>query len=343
MGGIRLLIIGTLLASLLSCMKGKDISRKIYFSSDNDVYCSSYEPGGGWKSKCVLNFLKQRRKFDLLSVGDLYCEHDGKLVLEVVGDYSDGSLKPIRRKLQTDFFDGKDRIYFTKKDDLFYYDLSNDKEVQITKTPDVNERWPKLNNGLLSCIVMEEDEEDFDNPQKHSIAVLKESGISEKISDPRFNVHDYNWSPDGKHVAFSAVEEGGRDYKQIFVLDVDNNKTRPLFDESKIQRNPVWSPDGKRILYVAEDVNYHWQNVCLVTPEGKKHALLEEKVRLSAMPQFSYDGQRIAYATYYLSGKETRRPVSKVEGSHLIIQSPNRAWKEILFNNEKIGEFVWGR
>jgi hypothetical protein len=54
-------------------------------------------------------------------------------------------------------------------------------------------------------------------------------------------------SPDGTRVAFHRMEAGGGD---VWMLDLaDNVQRRFTFDRSRENASPVWSPDGRRLVY----------------------------------------------------------------------------------------------
>ena len=55
-------------------------------------------------------------------------------------------------------------------------------------------------------------------------------------------------SPDGKHVAFSALRNAIAD---IFVLDVDSGDIKNITNDSFGDYAPTWAPDGKSIVYIA--------------------------------------------------------------------------------------------
>jgi Tol biopolymer transport system component len=56
------------------------------------------------------------------------------------------------------------------------------------------------------------------------------------------------WSPDGKTIAFSGNEKGKFD---IFLLDVESAKLRHFTDDDIYDGAPVFSPDGKSLLYIS--------------------------------------------------------------------------------------------
>src|SRR6478672_1596026 len=55
-------------------------------------------------------------------------------------------------------------------------------------------------------------------------------------------------SPDGKHVAFSALRNAIAD---IFVIDLDSGDIKNITNDSFGDYAPTWAPDGKSIVYIA--------------------------------------------------------------------------------------------
>jgi dipeptidyl aminopeptidase/acylaminoacyl peptidase len=61
------------------------------------------------------------------------------------------------------------------------------------------------------------------------------------------------WSPDGRQIAFARVpapQSGRFDSVTVQVVDVATGAIRPLTGVERFENNPVWSPDGRSILYV---------------------------------------------------------------------------------------------
>ena len=80
------------------------------------------------------------------------------------------------------------------------------------------------------------------------------------------------WSPDGKRIAFVSerlifIVDGGGDRfdflsSEIYAMNVDGSDLTRLTDNDLEDRNPVWSPDGKRIAFVSSPGHAHaWVSV----------------------------------------------------------------------------------
>jgi dipeptidyl aminopeptidase/acylaminoacyl peptidase len=59
----------------------------------------------------------------------------------------------------------------------------------------------------------------------------------------------YSFSPDGKRLAFYERRGGNRD---IWVLDLEENKPEPFVVSEFNERSPTFSPDGRFIAYVSD-------------------------------------------------------------------------------------------
>jgi len=52
------------------------------------------------------------------------------------------------------------------------------------------------------------------------------------------------WSPDGRYIAFSALEGG---FSNLFIYDLKDGKLQKMTDDPYAALQPAWSPDGKSI------------------------------------------------------------------------------------------------
>jgi TolB protein len=92
------------------------------------------------------------------------------------------------------------------------------------------------------------------------------------------------WSPDGKKIAFSTWELGIG--PKIATIDVESRKLRRVTLGGRIPAGPVfrrhspaWSPDGKWIVYVSDNLEVHHKTfLYVVDAAGEEHA---EPMRLT--------------------------------------------------------------
>jgi dipeptidyl aminopeptidase/acylaminoacyl peptidase len=95
------------------------------------------------------------------------------------------------------------------------------------------------------------------------------------------------WSPDGTTI---AVAMSG----SIWTIDPASGKARELTYNRKYHSMPDWSPDGRWIVYVADDGGGTIQLEIVNVATGESHALASDD-QIYMDPRFSPDGTRIAY------------------------------------------------
>jgi Tol biopolymer transport system component len=68
--------------------------------------------------------------------------------------------------------------------------------------------------------------------------------------------HRPQWAPDSQHLIYMITTDDGYKYfsSDIYTIKIDGSgKTKLEFAEDKLEMNPSWSPDGKRIIFDAFD------------------------------------------------------------------------------------------
>jgi TolB protein len=89
-------------------------------------------------------------------------------------------------------------------------------------------------------------------------------------------------SPDGRRIAFassrSAVIPVGKSpwlYMHIFIMDADGSHVRQLTNEQTADTAPVWTPDGKWILFGTIDRKSQHETLDAVRPDGSaRHTIM---------------------------------------------------------------------
>jgi eukaryotic-like serine/threonine-protein kinase len=101
-------------------------------------------------------------------------------------------------------------------------------------------------------------------------------------------------SPDGSRLAYSLFDGGKSD---IWVLDLKRQARTRITFGPRLQQNPVWTPDGKAIIYSSIRVPGGLAHLYKKTADGTggEETILDSKNTLQVPVSVSHDGRYLAY------------------------------------------------
>ena len=100
-------------------------------------------------------------------------------------------------------------------------------------------------------------------------------------------------SPDRTRIAFSSNRNGSFD---LFVMDADGANPRRSTTDAGTEGEPVWTPDGSRILYTTTQPGSGSQ-LRSITADGKDSRLLTNSPGGNQSPDVSPDGRTVAFVS----------------------------------------------
>lgn len=91
--------------------------------------------------------------------------------------------------------------------------------------------------------------------------------VQKKITKENYNVNGFDWSADGKTIAFShgkSPEVNDNVYSDISLIDIESGAIQSIANTGAGETNPLFSPDGKMIAYYSTTDPVDWS--------GARHA-----------------------------------------------------------------------
>ncbi len=101
---------------------------------------------------------------------------------------------------------------------------------------------------------------------RRTLAWVNREGKEEPLSAPPGDYFTFSISPEGERVALTAMENLRTD---IYIWDTVSESLRQLtLDEGTSSGSPLWTPDGKRIVYASSGENETTGDICWRAADG---------------------------------------------------------------------------
>ncbi|RMG67448.1 MAG: hypothetical protein D6715_04725, partial [Calditrichaeota bacterium] len=127
------------------------------------------------------------------------------------------------------------------------------------------------------------------------------------------SVQDPAWSPDGRRLAIVEVMGTGISTSKLWTLKLDGRDLWPLTDATSFDRKPLWSADGKRIVFVSDrggSSDIWWLPLDANGGAAGPAKALTTGVGVGAIA-LSVDGKKLAYEKIVQTSSIWSMPMSK--------------------------------
>ena len=126
---------------------------------------------------------------------------------------------------------------------------------------------------------------------------LSDHSIRPPLTKLKWGVASPQWSPDGQSITFAGFNETAS-FDEIFVLDLKTTTVRQLTKNAFSDKEPVFTPDAKRVLYTSDesplpDAAFGILHVASIPVSGGKPAFFTEDECSSIHPGIAADGKSV--------------------------------------------------
>jgi len=165
--------------------------------------------------------------------------------------------------------------------------------------------------------------------------------ITQLNYEGEFDFYNSNFSisPDGTKVVYDKYDKKGDKVFHIYVSDLVNGTTTQLTTGNKHDFRPVWSHDGKEIIF-SRQYGKHKQEVCTVKSDGNEFRKLTTREQTEdSWATYSADGEKIAFVSTSYTDKF--RGNVEMDSAICIMDKDGTNVTEIFSKKGRITEIAW--
>jgi dipeptidyl aminopeptidase/acylaminoacyl peptidase len=179
------------------------------------------------------------------------------------------------------------------------------------------------------------------NRETHLFTVDLATAETSQLTDGAFDVRSAEWSPNGERIAYVRTREGDEAHRSdLWVIDADGSAAQQLTSVQAQALFPVWSPDGKWIVFsgtIAEGDAQVRLWMVDVDSEGVD-ALGDESIEMSTegdSVQFTADGSHIVAIVAH-RGVQNVAEISVPDGTLRWITRGDRQIQNVAISGDRL-------
>jgi Tol biopolymer transport system component len=158
--------------------------------------------------------------------------------------------------------------------------------------------WSPLDDSI--AVVKESKVNNFTHLIDDIYLITKEGKIINQIThNPSWtgnSINEIQWSPDGKRIAFSINADMVNDKMDVYLVNSDGTNLERLTFPPAYHYSPRWSPDGKELAYITQNINDTYLNLVDVSTSKNVQKQIQLNIEGGSI-SWSPDSKKLIYSS----------------------------------------------